>query len=142
MKLLFLVSPFAPWLFLFFLFFISPGLSLSLSFSSLPCLYFLSFPFCFCFLFFFFKHHGEGVRHYLALRPFSCSRQLILDRSFRVFIIWSKRIWTFACRYQKPMPYHFRPLLLSFFSPVPCDNWFLCIIGILLLCLSRRLSSW
>jgi hypothetical protein len=31
MKLLFLVSPFAPWLFLFFLFFVSPDLSLSLS---------------------------------------------------------------------------------------------------------------
>ncbi|KAF3670888.1 NADH dehydrogenase subunit 9 [Capsicum annuum] len=37
---------------------------------------------------------------------FPCSRQLVLDRFDRVFIIWSKRIQTFACRYQKPMPYH------------------------------------
>lgn len=37
---------------------------------------------------------------------FPCSCQLVLDKSDRVFIIWSKRIRTFACRYQKPMPYH------------------------------------
>ncbi|PHT98232.1 hypothetical protein BC332_32824 [Capsicum chinense] len=46
---------------------------------------------------------------------FPCSRQLVLDRSDRVFIIWSKRIRTFACRYQKPMLYHLailhRPIL-------------------------------
>lgn len=45
---------------------------------------------------------GSGT----AVSRFPCSRQLVLDRSDRVFIIWSKRIRTFACRYQKPMPYH------------------------------------
>lgn len=45
---------------------------------------------------------GSGT----AISRFPCSRQLVLDRSDRVFIIWSKRIRTFACRYQKPMPYH------------------------------------
>lgn len=54
---------------------------------------------------------GSGT----AVSCFPCSRQLVLDRSDRVFIIWSKRIRTFACRYQKPMPYHLailhRPVL-------------------------------
>ncbi|KAL4333873.1 hypothetical protein GQ457_07G000160 [Hibiscus cannabinus] len=36
----------------------------------------------------------------------AASPVVVLDRSDRVFIIWSKRIRTFACRYQKPMPYH------------------------------------
>ncbi|KAL4301663.1 hypothetical protein AHAS_Ahas17G0323400 [Arachis hypogaea] len=45
---------------------------------------------------------GSGT----AISRFPCSRQLVLDRSDQVFIIWSKRIRTFACRYQKPMPYH------------------------------------
>ena len=45
---------------------------------------------------------GSGT----AVSRFPCSRQLVLDKSDRVFIIWSKRIRTFACRYQKPMPYH------------------------------------
>ncbi|CBI33438.3 unnamed protein product, partial [Vitis vinifera] len=39
---------------------------------------------------------------------------LVLDRSDRVFIIWSKRIRTFACRYQKPMPYHLAILHTAF----------------------------
>ena len=47
---------------------------------------------------------------------FPCSRQLVLDRSDRVFIIWSKRIRTFACRYQKPMPYHLAILHTAFFG--------------------------
>ncbi|GER38175.1 ATP synthase subunit beta [Striga asiatica] len=57
---------------------------------------------------------GSGT----AVSRFPCSRQLVLDRSDRVFIIWSKRIRTFACRYQKPMPYHLailhRPVLDDF----------------------------
>ena len=49
---------------------------------------------------------------------FPCSRQLVLDRSDRVFIIWSKRIRTFACRYQKPMPYHLAILHTALFWTV------------------------
>ena len=49
---------------------------------------------------------------------FPCSRQLVLDRSDRVWIIWSKRIRTFACRYQKPMPYHLAILHTALFGTV------------------------
>lgn len=46
-----------------------------------------------------------------TVNRFPCSRQLILDRVNRVFIIWSKRIRIFACRYQKMMPYHLAILI-------------------------------
>ena len=57
---------------------------------------------------------GSGT----AISRFPCSRQLVLDRSDQVFIIWSKRIRTFACRYQKPMPYHLAILHTAFFWTV------------------------
>ena len=57
---------------------------------------------------------GSGT----AVSRFPCSRQLVLDRSDRVFIIWSKRIRTFACRYQKPMPYHLAILHTALFWTV------------------------
>ena len=60
------------------------------------------------------KHHA-GEEIFPSPSRFPCSCQLVLDKSDRVFIIWSKRIRTFACRYQKPMPYHLailhRPVL-------------------------------
>ncbi|KAK1405834.1 hypothetical protein QVD17_42413 [Tagetes erecta] len=55
---------------------------------------------------------GSGT----AVSRFPCSRQLVFDRSDRVFIIWSKRIRTFACRYQKPMPYHLAILHMACFG--------------------------
>ncbi|KAI9195183.1 hypothetical protein LWI28_012504 [Acer negundo] len=50
-----------------------------------------------------------------AVSSFPCSHELVLDKSDLVFIIWSKRIRTFACRYQKLMPYHLAILHMACF---------------------------